>query len=352
MPVVVDADAHVVETERTWEYMDEEAVRFRPKLVAPQDEPRNLRWMVEDKLRRRAMLGPQRGPQGRNTEAPEEAREMVDVERRLSHMDQLGIDVQVLHNTIFIETVADRPEVEIAVCKSWNRWLADLWKQGKGRLRWSCVVPIQTMDVALSEIRTAKENGAVAVCLRPIEGNRTLVDPYFYPIYEEASRLDLAIAVHIANGNAAYCDVFRSPYDPGAAFGMFRAPTAIACHSYIMSEVPHRFPILRWGFIEASAQWVPWVIHEARRRYEAAGKAFPDDVLKEYRAYVTCQTDDDLPYILNYAGEDSLVIGTDYGHFDPSSEVDAISVLKKRSDIDPSALGKILSDNPRALYQV
>ena len=28
-------------------------------------------------------------------------------------MDALGIDVQVLHNTIFIESVSDRPEVEV-----------------------------------------------------------------------------------------------------------------------------------------------------------------------------------------------------------------------------------------------
>jgi hypothetical protein len=26
-----------------------------------------------------------------------------------------------------------------------------------------------------------------------------MIDPYFYPVYEEASRLDLAMAVHIAN---------------------------------------------------------------------------------------------------------------------------------------------------------
>ena len=38
-------------------------------------------------------------------------------------------------------------------------------------------------------MRWAKEHGAVAVCMRPVEGNRLLVDPYFYPIYDEAERL-------------------------------------------------------------------------------------------------------------------------------------------------------------------
>ncbi len=351
MPVI-DADAHVVETERTWEFMEPSEARFRPVLAAPADDSDNLRWLVDDKLRRRAMLSrsSESLPRGRNTATPAEAREMADLDARLRHMDELGIDVQVLHNTLFIEQVADRPEVELAVCKGWNRWLADIWKRGEGRFRWSCVLPLMQMNDALDELRFAKEHGAVAVCLCPIEASRTLPDVYFYPIYEEASRQNMAIAVHIANGNADICDVLRSPYDPGSGFGVFRAMTAVSCHSYMSGDLPKRFPDLRWGFIEASAQWAPWVAHEAARRHEATGRPFPENPFREFRVYVTCQNDDDLPYIIGYTGEDNLVIGTDYGHFDPSSEVDAFEILRGRSDISPRVIEKITDDNPRALY--
>lgn len=353
MPVI-DADAHVIETERTWDYLEPGAAKLRPVLVAPTEQPDNLTWMVDGKLRRRAMLfrGGQRQstPRGRNTETPEEAREMADLDLRIRHLDTLGIDTQVLHNTLFIEQVADREETDIAVCKSWNRWLADIWSRGNGRFRWSCMPPLMNINQVLDEIRFSKAHGAVAVCMRPIEGTRTLTDPYFYPVYEEASKLNMAIAVHIANGNAMVCDVLRSPYDPGSSFGMFRAMTAVACHSYIMSELPRLFPDLRWGFIEASAKWVPWIVAEAAARHESAGKPFPTDVFKEYRVYVTCQNNDDLPYILKYAGENSIVIGTDYGHFDPSSEVDAISVFKRRTDISQETMHRILEENPGALY--
>ena len=351
MPVI-DADAHVVETERTWDFMDPSEACFRPTLAAPADAPDDLRWLVDDKLRRRALLSrsSESLPRGRNTATPAEAREMADLDARLRHMDELGIDVQVLHNTLFIEQVADRPEVELAVCKGWNRWLADIWKRGEGRFRWSCVLPLMRMNDALDELRFAKEHGAVAVCLRPIEASQTLPDVYFYPIYEEASRLDMAIAVHIANGNVDICAALRSPYDPGSGFGVFRAMTAVSCHSYMSSDLPKRFPDLRWGFIEASAQWAPWVAHEAARRHEATGRPFPENPFREFRVYVTCQTDDDLPYIIGYTGEDNLVIGTDYGHFDPSSEVDAFEILRARSDLSPRVIEKIMDDNPRALY--
>ena len=53
-------------------------------------------------------------------------------------------------------------------------------------------------DEAVNQMRWSKEHGACAVLMRPFEGNRLLVDPYFYPIYEEASRLDMAIAIRTA----------------------------------------------------------------------------------------------------------------------------------------------------------
>jgi hypothetical protein len=55
----------------------------------------------------------------------------------------------------------------------------------------------------------------------------------------------MAIAVHIANGNRDYCDLYRS--SPASPVPMFRVPTVAACFTYFMSEVPQFFPKLRWG---------------------------------------------------------------------------------------------------------
>ncbi|MPZ14189.1 MAG: amidohydrolase family protein [Chloroflexi bacterium] len=117
-----------------------------------------------------------------------------------------------------------------------------------------------------------------------------------------------------------------------------------------MSEIPQAFPKLRWAFIEASAQWVPWIVHEARGRYQSQGREFPEHVFQEYRIYVTRQTDDDLPYVTKYAGDENIVIGTDYGHFDPSTEVDAITVFRNEGALDASVVEKVLWANPARLY--
>lgn len=357
MTLTIDADAHVVESEHTWDYLDPEDQQYRPVIASARGDTRRQFWLIDGKIQgfrfpsfSEEELKRMSETAGRQMAAPQEAREMGNVQLRLKHMDEVGIDVQVLHNTIFIQQLTDRPDAEIALCKSWNRWLADIWRQGEGRLRWSCVLPLMTIPEALKEMELAREHGACAVLMRPIEGDKLLQDPYFFPIYQEASRLDMPIAVHIANGNPGMVDVLRKPNDRGVGFWTFRIQTAAAVHSLIVTALPEKFPELRFGFIECSAQWIPWILHEAESRLKAMGRRMPKDVMSQYRIYVTCQNDDDLPYILGYSGEDTLVIGTDYGHTDPSSDLDAILTFKDRADISESVKEKILYHNAKSLY--
>jgi predicted TIM-barrel fold metal-dependent hydrolase len=116
--------------------------------------------------------------------------------------------------------------------------------------------------------------------------------------------------------------------------------------------IPQRFPELRIGIIEVSAQWIPYAIHDLARRHARRGKQLTQNVLKENRVYVTCQTDDDLDYLLGYTGEDNLVIGTDYGHSDNASEIEALRKLRAEGKLAAGVVEKILNQNPRALYGI
>jgi len=46
---VIDADAHVIETERTWDYLEPSAQQFRPLLYASSQDPTRQYWGIEDK---------------------------------------------------------------------------------------------------------------------------------------------------------------------------------------------------------------------------------------------------------------------------------------------------------------
>jgi predicted TIM-barrel fold metal-dependent hydrolase len=101
-----------------------------------------------------------------------------------------------------------------------------------------------------------------------------------------------------------------------------------------------------------SSQWVPWVVHEAVRRSLGSLHVVTSDCLRQYNIYVSTQSDDDFAYIISYAGEDNLVIGTDYGHGDTSSELNAIARFKALDGLNDRVKRKILSDNPRRFYGI
>jgi len=134
----------------------------------------------------------------------------------------------------------------------------------------------------------------------------------------------------------------------GWGFWPFLTPVVGACHAVITSGLMQRHPGLRIGFIEASASWLPWVIKDIRRRAE--GRKLPEHFLEALRLLVTCSTSDDIGYMTQQAGAGVLMIGTDYGHNDRSSEILALRKLKEDGAVPPAIVTKILDDNARALY--
>jgi predicted TIM-barrel fold metal-dependent hydrolase len=343
----IDADAHVIETMATFDYIEPEYRHLRPKIVR-QIEGEHARsnegglqkeyWIIDGRLQ------PKEHNVGSNTS--EESREMRDVTARLAHMDALEIDVQVLYPTVFLRAWTQDPTVETVICRSYNRWLADIWKQAKGRLRWVVMPPLRAMEETRKELRFGKENGACGIFVRGLEAEMRLTNPYFFALYEMAQEFDLPICFHSGNNSFQVRDIYAAE----GGFGRSKLPVIGAFHNLIMDGIPKMFPRLRWGFIEVSAQWIPYVYNDLGLRFARKDRVLPADPLKDNRMYVACQCTDDLPYILKHGGADNLVIGTDYGHADTSSQIEALRILKKGGKVESSVVDRILEDNARALY--
>jgi predicted TIM-barrel fold metal-dependent hydrolase len=174
-------------------------------------------------------------------------------------------------------------------------------------------------------------------------------------------RLDLPICSHVGRwGGGDLQDRGRN----GST--TFPFPQAGVFHNLAVRGVPDRFPTLRFGVIEAMASWVPYLIADLKakmRHLSGPGgdavrnrtdRAFnlETDFLRANRFYVTCQPSDDVPYLLKF-GADNLLIGTDYGHSDQSSVMDALDYIERLGEdgeIPMEAARKILDGNPRAFY--
>lgn len=355
----VDADTHVDETDATWEYMTEAERKYKPisldppdgKSMLPGDARPHRLWLADGRVELRRWRDDAR------TGTTKEQRELSDVQARLRQMDEMGVDVQVIYPTFLLSAPSDNPDVELALYRSYNRWLADRTAAAGGRLRWVVVPPVRSMDQALEELRFGKEHGACGIYKRAIEcGGKSVADPYFFPLYEEAERLDLPICIHTGGENFArgLPQFSRPELSVSPQIGCFR--------TLAISGVPERFPRLRFGVIEAMASWVPYVIADlkAKSLYSGRLKTYSDhpfdlkeDFLRSNRFYVTCQTSDDVPYLMKFGAEDSLMIGTDYSHDDQSGVIGALRFIERlgeEGELTQEEARKILDDNPRSFY--
>jgi predicted TIM-barrel fold metal-dependent hydrolase len=348
--MIVDADCHVIECEQTWEQADPDEARVAPFALTATDGKRYL--SIDGRLRpATAGQGDDRGVKVRLSglaQISQANRTMQDIPARLRHMDELGVDIQVLYPTIYLGQLTAKREVEAAMSRSYNRWLAGIWEQADGRLRWAMVPPLLDIEESIEQLRWSRDSGACGIFMRGFEGDRLLHDPYFFPLYEEAEKLDVPVCVHAGCANPPFRTLVASEPFAGA-----KLPVISACHSVLFHDLPGQFPTLRWAFLEASSDWIPWVVNDIRRRREREGMApLSENPLRDNRMYVTCQTNDDVPLAISYGGEDSLITGTDYGHAGTTGDLRALKDLEQNSELPPNVVRKILEDNPRRLYGI
>jgi len=195
-----------------------------------------------------------------------------------------------------------------------------------------------------------------------------LNDPLFYPVYEAAGELDLPVCVHLGWGSPGATQLFTD----NAFFCSATIPVIWGFVSIMTSGLLGRFPKLRVGFIETGGQWVPYAINQIRRQYRPPtvirggnGQRIrrpgginrelyrdPADWFREGRAFVTFETDEDLPHLIKHLGEDGLMMSSDYPHGDPSADETFVSKLQMEEDIPEHVKVKLVGGNAARLYRV
>ncbi|NIO09450.1 MAG: amidohydrolase family protein [Deltaproteobacteria bacterium] len=351
--LVVDADTHVDESESTWASLEGTPYeKYIPVTVSlPEDEatragfnPTNIRrWVVEGRLQNRAVRDEVNHPF-------RVRRELEDVKGRLKHMDEMGVDVQVVFPTFFIRYNSNNAEAEWALTSTYNRWLAEKCASTNGRLRWAAVLPLLQPQKAVEELRWAKEHGACGIFKRGFDLDRKITDPHFFPVYEEASALDLPLCIHTGHPLPGH------EWDRGF-------PIMYAFTELVSSKIPKKFPKLRFGFIESGASWIPYVISQlgAKKRVTLRGTLtqlpqlydLEPDIFRKNRAFVTIDPIDDVESLLKFGTEDNLMIGTDYSHTDISANLSGLNEVRGWVDegrITSAQAQKILETNSRTFY--
>jgi hypothetical protein len=210
---VVDADGHILEPLDLWDkYIDPKFRERRPRFVI--DENGKERLSVEGKLlgnpRGIGSLGSVGVRQGiikaGTLKYAEGRRGGFDPHARIVDMDADGIDAAFLYPSLglFAGAVED-PGLAAGMCHAYNRWLADYCKPYPERLFGVAMLPMQSVELAVDEMRYAREKlGMRGGFLRPnpYHGKKMISDPMYEPFWMMAEELDFSIGFHEGSTNA------------------------------------------------------------------------------------------------------------------------------------------------------
>ena len=260
---VIDADGHILEPLDLWDkYIDPEFRERRPRFTI--DENGKERLKVEGKLlgnpRGIGSLGAVGVRQGAvkpdSLKYAEGKKGGFDPHARIVDMDADGIDAAFLYPSLglFAGAVED-PGLAAAMCRAYNRWLADYCKPYPDRLFGVAMLPMQSVELAIEEMRYAREAlGMRGGFLRPnpYHGNKMISDPIYEPFWTMAEELDFSIGFHEGSTTAMpTVGVDRFAGDRSARHMISHTmEMMLAAMAVIWGGVVDRHPRLRIAFLE------------------------------------------------------------------------------------------------------
>ena len=365
---VIDADGHVLEPVDIWEKYIDPAYRDRaPRLIIDTDGKERL--LVEGQV-----LGSKKGfgnigaigaRQGRADETTMKYVEGrpggFDPHARIPDMDLDGIDAAFLYPSVglFAGAVKD-PGLAAAMCRAYNRWLADYCRPYPERLFGVAMLPMQSIDAAIDEMRFARTQlGMRAAFLRPNPYNdRMLHHPDYEPFWREVEELDVAIGLHEgASGGMPQVGVDRFTTRGARHIISHTMEMMLAAMSVIWEGVCDRHPRVRIGFMESGGGWIAGWLDRMDRHFEDQG--FNDSQLTirpselfQRNCWISFEpVERSLSVLADYIGPHKILWATDYPHpdgFFPG----APKLIMDRPELSAATKRAIMGGGARGFYKL
>ena len=279
---IIDADGHILEPPDMWDtYMDPAYRERAPRMIL--DDNGKERLLVEGKvlgnpkgLGRLGGVGARDGSVAVDTMMYKDRRPGgFDPHARIKDLDLDGIDAAFLYPSIglFSGAVKD-PKLAAAMCRAYNRWLADYCKPYPDRLFGIAMLPMQSIELAIEEMRFARTQlGMRGGFLRPNPYNgRMLHHPDYVPFWNEVEELDFAIGLHEgASGRMPQVGVDRFTTRGAKHIVSHTMEMMLAAMSVIWEGVCDRHPKVRIAFLESGGGWIAGWLDRMDRHFDDQG---------------------------------------------------------------------------------
>jgi predicted TIM-barrel fold metal-dependent hydrolase len=200
---------------------------------------------------------------------------------RLQAMDVDGVDCAVLYPTVAgragetFGRLTD-PALELACVQAYNDWLVDEWAAASPRFIPQCIVPLASIESAVSEIKRAVAKGHRGVVMPSVpmllrEDLPHINEPAYDPVWATCQELGIPVCFH----SGASREIQFPPYagfspEIAAALEAITRPVSsvLVMANFLFSQILHRFPRLKVVFAETSLAWGAYELELADHQFE------------------------------------------------------------------------------------
>jgi len=364
----IDADGHILEPPDLWESYLEERYRARALRIRVDDE--GWEYLEIDQRpserSRRGSLG-LLGAMGDEDMRPRPDRRYADnmpfgssdPGERLELMRRENLQKTLLYPTIGLlwETELTDPELSLAYCRAYNRWIADFCRDAGGALVPIAQLTLLDVEGSAEELERAVKDGCRGAWVNPFNHNRIIHgDSRHDPLFAKCCELDVPLAIHPTfTPHAAAEGIFDWPRE-GRAWGeaiWLRSIVQQALISFFSLGTLERFPELRLGVLEAGSGWVGALLDRLDAFTESLNINRPSATeLFRRQCFISGDPDETAaPHIIEHVGDNCFMWATDYPHPDhPHTWVDDLS--RYAALLPTGTREKLLGENVRRIYRL
>ena len=368
----IDADGHVLEPAWLWErYLEE---RYRDRAIRIRTDADGLEYLeLNGRPSERTVKGALglMGAMGDHDARPSPWRRSMDhipfgagdPKERSTLLDRENLEKTLLYPTIHLlwECEVTDPEISLAYCRAYNRWIADFCRDSRGRLVPIAHLSLLDPDAAAAELERAVEDGCRGGWVAPFTHSRKgHGHPDHDPLWRKAVELDVPIAIH-----PTYEPVWSIPvrFDRLGRAGEFHYNVTLrqgvqqAWLTFLDYGTLERFPTLRLGILESGMGWLGPFLDRCDAVFETvSGRALPvrtkPSELFARQCFISGDPDETAaPLLFEHVGADLFMWATDYPHPDhPSTWVDGLT--RQVASLRRETRAAYLGGNVRRIYRL
>lgn len=352
---VVDADTHFHEPLDLFQrYIDP---HYRPQCPSFQMDAQGmiqLKWPDEAEDKK----SPPRLKQMPSMKAILENPAGFDPDARLQLMDEEGVSIHVIYPTHGLRFSRSVPNSGLAgaICRAYNRWVSEFCSTNPNRFKGVALIPINHPEVALDELRFAREELGLSIAFlnpTPVPGLNWHHET-FNNVWAAIRDLDMIASFH--SGTAAITNIVgidRYQLYTMNSLCSHVVEGMLCMMDLILGGVLERFPTLRVGLVETYVAWLPgWLAlmddlqprHLGWMNLQNPLSMLPSEYFKR-QCYITAFPDDPmLGNVIDLVGDDCIAISSDFPHMNSRRQM--VQTFKRlHGDLPEESQNKILSTN-------